>query len=139
MSHDKKVLYTAKVFTKGGRENGISRSSDGHLDVRLSAPGSKRIGTNPEQLFAAGWSACFESAVSLAAQKQRVALPKGATIDAEIDLNQSGDGYSLTARLDVAIPGIEREIAQALVEAAHKICPYTKATRGNIDVSIKLV
>jgi Ohr subfamily peroxiredoxin len=139
MSHDKKVLYTAKTYTKGGRENGVSRSSDGHLDVRLSAPGSGRIGTNPEQLFAAGWSACFESAVSLVAQKKRVALPEGGTIDAEVDLNHSGDGHSLTARLNVAIPGIEREIARALVEEAREICPYSKATRGNIDVSIKLV
>ena len=139
MSHDKKVLYTAKTYTKGGRENGVSRSSDGHLDVRLSAPGSGRIGTNPEQLFAAGWSACFESAVSLVAQKKRVALPEGGTIGAEVDLNHSGDGYSLTARLNVAIPGIEREIARALVEEAREICPYSKATRGNIDVSIKLV
>jgi Ohr subfamily peroxiredoxin len=114
-------------------------SSDGHLDVRLSAPGSGRIGTNPEQLFAAGWSACFESAVSLVAQKKRVALPEGGTIGAEVDLNHSGDGYSLTARLNVAIPGIEREIARALVEEAREICPYSKATRGNIDVSIKLV
>ncbi len=135
---DAKVLYTAKTHTTGGRENGISRSSDGQLDVRLSTPGSARIGTNPEQLFAAGWSACFESAISLIARKREIPLPDGVTIDAEVDLNLSDGGYSLSARLNVAIPGIQRDIAQSLVDEADKICPYSKATRGNIDVSIKL-
>ena len=135
---DAKVLYTAKTHTTGGRENGISRSSDGQLDVRLSTPGSARIGTNPEQLFAAGWSACFESAISLIARKREIPLPDGVTIDAEVDLNLSDGGYSLSVRLNVAIPGIQRDIAQSLVDEADKICPYSKATRGNIDVSIKL-
>lgn len=134
-----KVLYTAKTHTTGGRENGVSRSSDGQLDVRLSTPGSNRIGTNPEQLFAAGWSACFESAISLIAKKKRVALPEGVTIDAEVDLNLSDGGYSLSARLNVGIPGVDRNIAQALVDEADTICPYSKATRGNIDASIRLV
>src|ERR1700731_1404877 len=86
MSQDKKVLYTARTHTTGGRENGVSRSSDGHLDVRLSAPGSGRIGTNPEQLFAAGWSACFESAISLVARQRKILLPPEAGIHAEVDL-----------------------------------------------------
>ncbi len=134
-----KVLYTAKTHTTGGRENGVSRSSDGQLDVRLSAPGSNRIGTNPEQLFAAGWSACFESAISLIAKKKHIALPEGVTIDAEVDLNLSDGDYSLSARLNVRIPGVDRNTAQALVDEADKICPYSRATHGNIDASILLV
>jgi lipoyl-dependent peroxiredoxin len=133
------VLHTAKTHTTGGREHGVSRSSDGHLDVRLSTPGSARIGTNPEQLFAAGWSACLESAIALAARKRKIALPTDVTIDAEVDLKLADDGYSLSARLNVSVPGIERQVAQALLDEANEICPYSKATRGNIDVVIKLV
>lgn len=139
MSQNTKVLYTAKTHTTGGRENGVARSSDGHLDVRLSAPGSGRIGTNPEQLFAAGWSACFESAISLIARKKRIELPDGVIIDAEVDLNLAGEEFSLSTRLNVAIPGVERALAQVLVNGADEICPYSKATRGNIDVAIILI
>jgi lipoyl-dependent peroxiredoxin len=138
MSQNSKVLYTAKTHTGGGRENGVARSSDGHLDIRLSVPGSSRIGTNPEQLFAAGWSACFESAIGIVAQKRRVKIGGDVTIDAEVDLNLGEDGYSLTARLNVGIPNVERGVAQSLIDEAHKICPYSKATRGNLDVSIRL-
>jgi osmotically inducible protein OsmC len=134
-----KVVYTAKTHTTGGRENGASRSSDGRLDIRLSTPGSARIGTNPEQLFAAGWSACFESAIALAARKRKIALPADVAIDAEVDLNLADSGYFLRARLNVSLPGVEREAAQVLVDEAHQICPYSKATRGNIDVAINLV
>ena len=134
-----KVLYTAKTHTTGGRENGIARSSDGRLDVRLSTPGSVRIGTNPEQLLAAGWSACFESAIALAARKRKIALPPDMAIDAEVDLHLDDSGNFLSARLNVSIPGVEREIARALIDEAHETCPYSKATRGNIDVVIKLV
>jgi osmotically inducible protein OsmC len=134
-----KVVYTAKTHTTGGRENGASRSSDGHLDVKLSIPGSARIGTNPEQLFAAGWSACFESAIGLVARKRKITLPADVAIDAEVDLNLADGGYFLGARLNVSLPGVERAIAQALVDEAHQICPYSKATRGNIDVTINLV
>jgi osmotically inducible protein OsmC len=134
-----KVVYTAKTHTIGGRENGASRSSDGRLDVKLSLPGSARIGTNPEQLFAAGWSACFESAIGLAARKRKIALPDGLTIDAEVDLHLGDDGYSLSSRLNISVPGIEREVAKTLVEEAEQLCPYSKATRGNIDVAINLV
>src|SRR5215510_7067806 len=106
-----KVVYTAKTHTAGGRENGASRSSDGRLDVRLSTPGSARIGTNPEQLFAAGWSACFESAIALAARHRNLALPAAPTIDAEVDLNQADGGYFLSARINFILPGVARDIA----------------------------
>ena len=139
MNPNAKVVYTAKTHTAGGRENGAARSADGLLDVRLSAPGSARIGTNPEQLFAAGWSACFESAMGLVAGKRKIALPADLAIDAEVDLNLADGGYFLSARLKVSAPGLAREIAQALVEEAHQICPYSKATRGNIDVVITLI
>jgi Ohr subfamily peroxiredoxin len=133
-----KVVYTAKTHTTGGRESGISRSSDGRLDVKLSLPGSARIGTNPEQLFAAGWSACFESAIGLAARKRKIALADLA-IDAEVDLHLADGAYFLSARLNVSLPGIAHEVAQALVDEADQLCPYSKATRGNIDVAINLV
>jgi len=139
MAHIGKVVYTAKTHTTGGRENGVSRSSDGRLDVRLSTPGSARIGTNPEQLLAAGWSACFESAIGLAARNRKITLPADVAIDAEVDLNLADGGYFLRARLNVSLPGVERNVAQALLDEAHQICPYSKATRGNIDVAINLV
>ncbi|MGB6445326.1 MAG: organic hydroperoxide resistance protein, partial [Xanthobacteraceae bacterium] len=122
----------------GGRENGLSRSSDGRLDVKLSLPGSARIGTNPEQLFAAGCSACFESAIGLAARERKIAIPD-LIIDAEVDLHLVDGGYFLSARLNVSLPGIEREVAQTLVDEAEHLCPYSKATRGNIDVAYNLV
>ena len=131
---DGKVVYTAKTHTTGGRENGTSRSSDGRLDVKLSLPGSARIGTNPEQLFAAGWSACFESAIGLAARKRKITLPADLAIDAEVDLHLADGGYVLSARLNVSLPGLAREIAQALVDEADQVCPYSKATHGNINV-----
>jgi osmotically inducible protein OsmC len=134
-----KVLYTAKTRTIGGRENGASRSSDGRLDVRLSTPGSARIGTNPEELFAAGWSACFESAIALAARKRKITLPADLVIDAEVDLGVADDGYFLRMRFNISLPGVERAAAQALADEAHRICPYSKATRGNIDIKINLV
>jgi Ohr subfamily peroxiredoxin len=136
---DGKVVYTAKTHTSGGRENGISRSSDGRLDVKLSLPGSVRIGTNPEQLFAAGWSACFESAVGLAAHKRKIALPADLAIDAEVDLHLAESGYFLGTRLNISLPGIAREVAQSLVDEADQLCPYSKATHGNIEVAINLL
>jgi Ohr subfamily peroxiredoxin len=138
MSPNANVLHTAKTHTTGGREHGVARSSDGRLDVRLSTPGSPRIGTNPEQLFAAGWSACLESAIALAARKRKIVLPADVIIDAEVDLKLADDGYSLSARLNVSVPGVERQMAQALLDDGNEICPYSKATRGNIDVVIKL-
>ena len=135
-----KVVYTAKTHTTGGREKGSSRSSDGRLDVRLSVPGGPGTGTNPEQLLAAGWSACFESALALEARRAKVALPLELAIDAEVDLNRSdSDGYFLRARLTISLPGLDRVIAQKLVDAADQTCPYSKAMRGNIDVVLTLV
>jgi Ohr subfamily peroxiredoxin len=134
----KKAIYTAKTHTTGGRE-GASRSSDGQLDIKLATPGSSRTGTNPEQLFAAGWSACFEGALGKAAADRKVKLPADTAIDAEVDLCLVDGQYSLQARLNVSLPGLVREVAEALVDAAHQICPYSKATRGNIPVTINLV
>jgi Ohr subfamily peroxiredoxin len=134
-----KVQYTAKTHTTGGRD-GASRSSDGRLDIKLSRPGGPGAGTNPEQLFAAGWSACFISSMGLVANKMKVKLPADLAIDAEVDLGNSGDVYFLRARLNVSLPGLEREVAQAIVDTAHgQTCPYSNATRGNIDVTINLV
>ncbi|VXB43138.1 Organic hydroperoxide resistance protein [Burkholderia sp. 8Y] len=139
MSNIDKVLYTAKTHTSSGGRDGTARSSDGRLDIELSSPGSAGKGTNPEQLFAAGWSACFIGAMGLAARKMKVTLPPDLSVDAEVDLGMTGDAYLLGARLNVSLPGIEKEIARALVDAAHETCPYSKATRGNIEVAINLV
>ena len=133
-----KVLYTAKVRTTGGRD-GAARSDDGRLDITLSPPGHAGTGTNPEQLFAAGWSACFIGAMGIAANKMKVALPDDRAINAEVDLGTSGGAFFLQARLNVSLPGLDREIAQTLVDAAHQTCPYSEVTRGNIDVVINLI
>ena len=138
MSASDKILYTARTHTTGGRD-GQSRSDDGRLDVKLAVPGGSGSGTNPEQLFAAGWSACFEGAIAAVARQRKIQLPAGPEIDAEIDLRNGDSGYSLAARLNVALPGLDRQLAQELVVAAHQTCPYSKATRGNIDVKVNLV
>jgi osmotically inducible protein OsmC len=139
MNQPVKLLYTAKAHTTGGREGGASRTSDGRLDVKLSVPGAPGNGTNPEQLFAVGWSACFTSAIKLIASKMKVKLPPDMAIDSEVDLC-TGDGrYFLQARLNVNLPGVERQVAQSILDGAHQTCPYSKATRGNIDVEINLV
>lgn len=133
-----KVLYTAKAHTTGGPENGASRTSDGHLDVKLSPPGTPGAGTNPEQLFAAGWSACFLSAMKLVAAKTKVTLPAEIAIDAEIDLGLAHGAYGIAARLNVSLPGMDHQAARALVDAAHQTCPYSNATRGNIEVTLNV-
>lgn len=133
-----KVLYTGKTHTTGGRE-GESRSSDGHLDIKLSSPGSAGTGTNPEQLFAAGWSACFIGAIGIAAAKKKITLPEGTAVDAEVDLGAVKADYFLQARLNVSLPGLDKETARALIESAHQTCPYSKATRGNIGVTIHVI
>jgi osmotically inducible protein OsmC len=138
MTQLEKVLYTAKTHTTGGRD-GASRSSDGRLEIKLSSPGTSGTGTNPEQLFAAGWSACFIGAMGVAAAMLKVSLPADRAVDAEIDLGTNEGGYVLRARLNVSLPGLDREVAQTIVDAAHQICPYSKATRGNINVEINLV
>ena len=135
-----KVRYTAKTHTSGGRRGGVSRSEDGRLDVKFSAPGIPGTGTNPEQLFAAGWSACFVSAMALVANKMNVKLPADVAIDAQIDLCNSGDVYFLRARLNVSLPGLEREVARAIVDATHReTCAYSNATRGNVHTTVNLV
>jgi osmotically inducible protein OsmC len=137
---DIKVRYTAKTHTSGGRRGGDALSDDGRLDVKFSAPGVPGTGTNPEQLFAAGWSACFISAMGVVAHKMKVTLPADAAVDAEIDLCNSGDVYFLRARLNVSLPGLEREVAQAIVDATHgETCAYSNATRGNVDVTLNVV
>ena len=133
-----KVLYTAKAHTTGGRD-GASRTDDGRLDVKLSPPGMGGNGTNPEQLFAAGYSACFIGAMKAVAGKMKITLPADLAIDAEVDLGPVGSVYGIAARLNVTLPGMDREGAQALIAAAHKVCPYSNATRGNIDVAVTLV
>ncbi|MBL0077286.1 MAG: organic hydroperoxide resistance protein [Rhodocyclaceae bacterium] len=133
-----KVLYTANVHTTGGRD-GASRTDDGRLDVKLSSPGTSGTGTNPEQLFAAGYSACFIGAMKAVAGMQKIALPADLAIDASVDLGSVGKGYGIAARLNVSLPGMDRAAAQALVDAAHQVCPYSNATRGNIDVTITLI
>lgn len=139
MSGTRKLLYTAKTHTTGGREGGTSRSSDGQLEVRLASPGGPAAGTNPEQLLAAGWSACFESAIELLARKRKVSLPKTVSVDTEVDLSLVDGAYTLAARLAVDLPEVPRDVAQALIDEAHQICPYSRATRGNIEVTISLV
>jgi len=138
MTEIKKVVYTAKTHTTGGRDGGASRTSDGRLDVKLSLPGGPGTGTNPEQLLAVGWSACFLSAIKIEAAKMKV-RPADVAIDAEVDLCMSDDGYSLQARLNVSLPGVDHEVAESLVHAAHQTCPYSKATLGNISVEINLL
>jgi lipoyl-dependent peroxiredoxin len=134
-----KVQYTAKTHTTGGRD-GASRSEDGRLDIKLSRPGGLGAGTNPEQLFAAGWSACFISSMGLVASKMKVKLPADLAVDAEVDLCNSGDIYFLRARLTVSLPGLEREVAQTIVTTAHgRTCPYSNATWDNINVTVNLV
>jgi osmotically inducible protein OsmC len=139
MTQPEKLLYTAKAHTTGGREGGASRTSDGRLDVKFSVPGGPGNGTNPEQLFAVGWSACFLSAIKLVASKMKVKLPAETAIDPEVDLLNGDSGYFLKARLNVSLPGLDRQVAQSILEGAHQTCPYSKATRGNIDVAINLV
>jgi len=139
MTEPAKILYTAKAHTTGGREGGASRTSDGRLDVKLTVPGTPGNGTNPEQLFAVGWSACYLSAMKLVASKMKVRLPAEVAVDPEVDLCTNDDGYLLKARLNVSLPGVDRQVAQSIVDGAHQTCPYSKATRGNIDVAINLV
>ena len=109
-----RVLYTARVHTTGGRDGGASHSDDRRLEISHTLPGKPGNGTNPEQLFAAGWSACFEGAMGLAARKLKIPLPPDLAIDAEVDLNLAGDQYFLSARLNVSLPGMSRSDAEAL-------------------------
>ncbi|MFZ6757414.1 organic hydroperoxide resistance protein [Undibacterium sp. Ji50W] len=137
MNQIETVLYTGKTHTTGGRE-GVAQSDDGRLDITLSPPGSPGTGTNPEQLFAAGWSACFIGAMGRAAKDKNLSLPAGTAVDAEVDLGTGNGGFLLQARLKVSLPGLPRDVGQDLIAAAHQICPYSKMSRGNIEVSVTL-
>ena len=128
-----KVLFTGNTHVTAGHD-GAARSQDGQLDIKLPQPHPAA-----ENLFAAAWSACYIGAIQLAAGQRKVKLASEPEVDAEIDLNQAGSAFFLTARLNVHVPGVEREVAQQLIEAAHGICPYSKAVHGNIDVTTTLV
>jgi Ohr subfamily peroxiredoxin len=138
MANDK-LLYTARAHTTGGRDGGASHTDDGRLDVKLSVPGSAGTGTNPEQLLAVGWSACFLSAIKIAAAKAKVRLPEDVAIDPEIELYNGESGYFLKARLNVGLPGVDREVGESLVDEGQHLCPYSKAMHGNIDITYTLV
>lgn len=134
-----KILYTATATATGGRE-GRASSSDEALDVQLSTPrelgGAGGPGTNPEQLFAAGYSACFLGALKFVAGKQKVALPADTRITGKVGIGQIPSGFGIEAELTVSAPGVARDLLQNLVEQAHIVCPYSNATRGNIDVTL---
>ncbi|HTJ96164.1 MAG TPA: organic hydroperoxide resistance protein [Rhodocyclaceae bacterium] len=136
------ALYTAKATSTGGRE-GSSSTDDGKVKVKLSTPkelgGPGGDGTNPEQLFAIGYSACFLGAIKFVAGKEKVAIPADASITAEIGIGQIPTGFGLQAKLTISLPGIARDVAQALVDKAHIVCPYSNATRGNIEVTLVIV
>jgi len=138
MSIDK-VLYTAQATATGGRD-GRAVSSDGVLDLQLSTPrelgGSGGSGTNPEQLFAAGYSACFLSALKLVANKEKVPLPTDTRVTGRVGIGPLATGFGIQVELQISAPGLPREQVQALIEKAHVVCPYSNATRGNIDVSL---
>jgi lipoyl-dependent peroxiredoxin len=133
MTTTAKVLFTGRTHTTSGRD-GAARSSDGFVDVKLPQPHPAA-----EQLFAAAWSACYLGAIELAAAQRKIKLPASPAVDTEIDLNRAGDSFFLRARLNVSLPGVDREVAQTLAEAAHGICPYSKAIHGNIEVSTNVV
>jgi Ohr subfamily peroxiredoxin len=134
-----KILYTAKANVTGGRD-GRATSSDQVLDVRLATPrelgGAGGVGTNPEQLFAAGYSACFLSALKFVAGKAKVALPADSSITGTVGIGPIPTGFALRVQLEISVPGLPREQVQQLVEAAHLVCPYSNATRGNVDVTL---
>ena len=137
-----KILYTAHATSTGGRE-GSSKSDDGALDVKLTTPkglgGNGAAGTNPEQLFAAGYSACFLGAMKHVAMLQKVALPAETSIAADVGIGPIPQGFGIQVALRVTIPGMDKDAAKKLVEAAHQVCPYSNATRGNIEVSLDVV
>lgn len=135
------VLYTAKAHTTGGRE-GRSVTDDGLLDVKLAPPaalGGKGGATNPEQLFAAGYSACFMGAIRHVAGQKKVVVPAEASIDASVDIGPIPQGFGIAVQMQISLPGLDRAVAQDLVDTAHIVCPYSNATRGNIEVTLTLV
>ena len=136
-----KIVYTAEATATGGRD-GRARTSDGKIDVRLTPPkemGGTGEGSNPEQLFACGYSACFLGAIKLVADKERIAVPSDAAITARVGIGPIPTGFGLQVELRIALPGLAREEAQALVDRAHIVCPYSNATSGNIEVTLTLI
>ena len=141
MNKLEKVMYTAHTHTTGGRD-GKAVSDDGLLNLDLAAPkamGGAGTATNPEQLFAAGYSACFMGALKHVASMQKQKIPDDASIDASVDIGPIPQGFGIAVKLAITLPGIDRETAQNLVDTAHQVCPYSNATRGNIEVEISLV
>ena len=142
MIKPEKILYTAHATSTGGRE-GTSKTDDGILDVKLTTPkglgGNGAPGTNPEQLFAAGYSACFIGAMKFVAMQQKVALPADTSINADVAIGPIPTGFALKVQLDITVPGLPKDQVQKIVEAAHQVCPYSNATRGNIDVKLTVV
>lgn len=136
------VLYTARATATGGRD-GAATSDDGRLNVKLSVPkglgGDDGAGTNPEQLFAAGYAACFMGAMKFVAGQKKIALPADLKIDSEVGIGPIPNGFGIQATLNIHVPGIERAVADEVVQAAHIVCPYSNATRGNIEVTLNLV
>lgn len=136
-----KALYTATATATGGRE-GAAKSSDGVLDIKLSTPkelgGAGGPGTNPEQLFAAGYSACFLGAMKFVAGQEKVALPADTSITGKVGIGQIPGGFGIEAELQISLPGLDRTVAQSIIDKAHLVCPYSNATRGNIDVTLIL-
>jgi osmotically inducible protein OsmC len=137
-----KALYQAKATATGGRE-GSAKSSDGILDVKLTTPkelgGAGGAGTNPEQLFAAGYSACFIGAMKFVGGQEKIAVPADVSITGTVGIGQIPGGFGIEVTLDISLPGLDRAVAQSLIEKAHQVCPYSNATRGNINVTLNLV
>lgn len=137
------VKYTARATATGGGRDGHTRTDDGRVDLQLAVPkemGGPGGGTNPEQLFAAGYAACFLGAMRFVAGQEKVRVPEGTTVSSHIGIGPRAEGgFGITAQLDVQLPGMNREEAMALVEKAHQVCPYSNATRGNVDVRLNLV
>lgn len=137
-----KVLYRATATATGGRD-GRAVSSDNVLDVKLTTPrelgGAGGDGTNPEQLFAAGYSACFIGALKFVAGREKIALPADVSIEGNVGIGQIPNGFGIEVELKISLPGLPREQAESLVQMAHGVCPYSNATRGNIDVTLTLV
>lgn len=138
------ILYRTKATATGGGRDGASRSEDGKVDVRLSVPkelgGPGGDGTNPEQLFATGYSACFLGALRFVAGKEKVTIPADATVTADVGIGprDDGTGFGLDVALTVSVPGVDRAVAEDLVRKAHVVCPYSHATKGNIDVRLEV-
>ena len=135
-----KELFTMHTHVVGGRHDGTGRSEDGHLDVQLSMPGSGKPGTNPEALFGVGWSACFLGAISAVMGQRKMRMPPDTAIDAAVTLGNIADGnYQIAVKMRIDIPGLDMALKRELVEAAHQVCPYSRATRGNIDIQFEIV